>query len=164
MYAFIPGLKDRGDSESTRITLTDSDDDDFTSPPKKRARKDTSDKQMDEMMKHVLFIEDSITDMMSLQQSAGRIPLGLLKMTRDTFTCSICHIVPMSPPVIAARCCSSIIGCASCVDSWYSGPEALTKDCPKCRSERGYKDTVLLHSLDDFLTQIKQVIKEDDDD
>ena len=101
--------------------------------------------------------------MMSLQQSNSRIPLGLLKITQDTFKCAICRAVPITPPVIVAKCCKSILGCDTCVNSWYSRPDALTKHCPKCRVERGYNETLLLHGLDDFLTQIKNAIEDDDD-
>ena len=29
----------------------------------------------------------------------------------------------MTPPVIFARCCKIILGCQSCVDSWYRGED-----------------------------------------
>ena len=60
---------------------------------------------------------------------------------------SIAH----STPVVMAKCCHSIIGCEVCVNAWFSGPEALTKSCPRCSSERGYNETMRLMGLDHLL-------------
>ena len=164
LYAVKQGMKERVGSESARIILTDSEEEeDFECPPKKKPRKDASEKQLDSIMKDVSSIKDGIADMLSLQHSANRIPLGLLKIIRDSFKCCICHAVPMTPPVIVAKCCKSIVGCESCVNEWYSGIDALTKDCPKCRAERGYNETLLLRGLDDFLMQIREAIRDEDD-
>ena len=46
-----------------------------------------------------------------------------------------------------------------CLNSWYSGQEALTKTCPSCRAERGYNETMLLLGLNDFLTEIRKAIQ-----
>ena len=60
-------------------------------------------------------------------------------------------------PILLAKCCKSIIGCEECVNRWYSGPDALTKSCPRCRSERGYNETMRVLGLDDLLTGLKRL-------
>ena len=63
-----------------------------------------------------------------------KIPLGLKKLLNDALKCHICTTV-MKPPVIIAKCCNTLIGCEECINRWYSGPEALTKQCPRlCRA------------------------------
>ena len=73
------------------------------------------------------------------------------------------HMLPVRPPVIVTKCCKVVLGCDSCVNDWFSGPDALTKSCPSCRAERGYNETMLLRGLDEFLTEIRKVIQTDDE-
>ena len=86
---------------------------------------------------------------MSLTKDA-KILLGLKKLLNDALKCHICTTV-MKPPVIISKCCKTLIGCEECINQWYSGPEALTKQCPRCRAERGYNETMRLLGLDDLL-------------
>ena len=51
------------------------------------------------------------------------IPLGLKRIMMETFQCSISMSAPVVPPVIYARCCKHLLGCQSCVDTWYGGEE-----------------------------------------
>jgi hypothetical protein len=51
-----------------------------------------------------------------------KVPLGLQKLLRDSFRCTICQVEPMRPPVILSKCCKSLLGCEECVNTYYSGP------------------------------------------
>jgi len=91
--------------------------------------------------------------------AAMRVPLWLYRLIGDTFMCTICRSIPIKPPVIMTKCCKSILGCEACVNSWYSGEEALTKTCPCCRAERGYSETMLLRGLDSFLVEAAKIMQ-----
>ena len=91
----------------------------------------------------------------------SKLPLGLKKTLTDCLKCTICA-GPMKPPVIVTKCCKSLLGCEPCVNSWYSGQDALTKTCPKCRSARGYNETMILHGLDPLL-QMHNKLEGDDE-
>ena len=95
---------------------------------------------------------DDIFKVTSLQQ----LPTGLQYLLSETFKCKICHST-ISPPVIITKCCKSILGCSECSSMWYSGPEALSKPCPCCRSERGYNETMNLRGLDDLIIKLKEI-------
>ena len=45
-----------------------------------------------------------------------KVPLALYCKLAEVFKCNICQHSPITP-VIFARCCKSIIGCQSCVDT-----------------------------------------------
>ena len=87
------------------------------------------------------------------------MPLGLRGLLQDTLKYKICHIPPMRPPIILAKCCQSILGCESCVNWWYEGTDALSKLCPGCQGERDYAETIQLHGLDDLLSGIRDIIQ-----
>lgn len=86
------------------------------------------------------------------------LPLGLLAQLNDTFKCSICKSSPIVPPAIFARCCKRILGCMECTDKWYIGEDGR-RDCPLCRSDRGYSDTSKILGLDDFLITIRELLQ-----
>ena len=67
----------------------------------------------------------------------------------------------MKPPIIFARCCKSVIGCQSCVDTWYRGEERQQCTCPNCREARAYVETCKINGLDDFLTGIAPLLDVD---
>lgn len=136
--------------------LSDSEDD---FQPRRKAKKQDRE---DAVLTGISDIKSSIAEMMSITEST-RIPLGLYKIARDTFRCSICHIVPARPPIIVAKCCKTILGCEQCVNGWFSGPDALSKSCPSCRADRGYNETMLLRGLDDFIVGIKNLIQTSDE-
>ena len=151
------------------IVLSDSDDDFETQPTqpcskKRKIAQSDVEKKLDAVMNELLEVKATMTEMMTLQKTT-RIPLSLLKIMRDTFQCSICHVVPVKPPVIITKCCKTVLGCSTCVNAWYSGQKALTKSCPKCRAPRGYNETMLLHGLDDFITKANSLLElpEDED-
>ena len=77
--------------------------------------------------------------------------------------CNICQHSPITPPVIFARCCKSIIGCQSCVDTWYRGDSGISKKCPLCGTERALPETMRLHGLDDFLQGIQPILTQPQD-
>jgi pectin methylesterase-like acyl-CoA thioesterase len=67
----------------------------------------------------------------------------------------------MKPPIIFARCCKSVLGCQSCVDTWYRGDEGQQRTFPNCREARAYVDTCKINGLDDFLTGIAPLLEVD---
>ena len=82
--------------------------------------------------------------------------LSALKQSlMDCLKCKICQSSPFTLPIILAKCCSNILGCQTCMDAWFSGPEALTKVCPICKCDRGYANTLRLHGIDELLDTSK---------
>ena len=107
-------------------------------------------------------IKEALGEMMTLSADSS-IPMGLKRILRETFKCRVCHNVPINPPVIVTKCCKTILGCESCINSWYSGEDALTKTCPSCRAARGYNETMLLRGLDDFWIQVRKAIQTEEE-
>ena len=68
----------------------------------------------------------------------------------------------MTPPVIFTKCCRSLLGCMGCVNEWYSGPDAFTKNCPNCSTERGCVETVRIAGIDEFLEVIRPLYDDSD--
>ena len=85
------------------------------------------------------------------------MPLGLTTLLLDAFRCSICKGSPITPPVIFARCCKSIVGCQHCIDHWYRGDQGVSKKCPLCRGDRGFADTTIILGLDDLLIGVNSL-------
>lgn len=115
-----------------------------------------------------LWLDDlkSIKEMLVKVLSATsntKVPVALDPLFRDAFKCTICAIVPIQPPLIVSKCCKSILGCQSCIDTWFSGENACSKSCPKCRAERGYAETMRLNGFDELLTQLKNIMSSDTD-
>lgn len=144
-----------------RITFEDSDDDDDFEPlhtsSKKRRTEAVSEDKLDLVIDELGSIKSTLSNMMTLNENSA-VPLGLRSIIANTFKCTICHSVPIKPPVITTKCCKTILGCEDCVNTWYSGDEALTKTCPSCRAERDYNETLLLRGLDEFLNQVSKVM------
>ena len=92
------------------IVLSDSDDDFETQPtqPCSKKHKIAQSDVEKTVMNELLEVKATMTEMMTLQKTT-RIPLSLLKIMRDTFQCSICHIVPVKPPVIITKCCKTVL-------------------------------------------------------
>ena len=142
-----------GPNRRTRSSFIDtsnsSDDDQDRSrddPINKKRR--CEDKILQRLDDEVASIRDILEDMMSLTPDT-HILMGLQRVLRDTFKCQICHSVPVRPPVIVTKCCRNILGCQVCVDTWYSGPEAMTMTCPMCCAEWGCNETMVLRGLTD---------------
>ena len=104
----------------------------------------------------VSVIRETITEMMTLTADCS-MPLGLKRVVNDTFKCCICHVIPVKPPIIVTKCCKNMLGCQECVNTWYSGPDAMLKTCPICRAERGCNETMVLRGLTEFLESIRKI-------
>ena len=113
--------------------------------------------KVDDVKTTLETMKREIQDILHLDQ-ASNVPMGLKHMVRNTFQCKICLGIPMSPPVVMAKCCKTIIGCEQCINRWYAVSEALTKSCPNCRVERGYSEIMILRGLDSFLTEAREVV------
>lgn len=92
-----------------------------------------------------------------------KIPLPLKESIFLAFQCKICRSL-MVPPVIFSKCCRSLLGCVSCVDQWYSGPNGLMKSCPNCSTERCYAETIRMAGMDDFMETIRPLYEDSDSD
>ena len=68
-----------------------------------------------------------------------------------------CNTIPMMPPILYVQCCKSIIGCETCVNSWYQDEDALTKACPLCGLGRGYNETIILTGFDGFISEMQNL-------
>ena len=141
-----------GDLKKFGHTADSSSSDNELEPPKKKLVYSDIDKNIKALRNQV----DSLLEV----QGTLRLPLSLRKLLLENFKCIVCRSV-MKPPVIFARCCKRIVGCESCVDTWYRGAQSegnLSQTCPQCRSERAYADTCRINGLDDFLQGIGRMI------
>ena len=48
----------------------------------------------------------------------------------NVFKCMICHSL-MTSPVSFASCCKQLLGCGTCLQSWFVNNDS----CPHCRAE-----------------------------
>lgn len=106
------------------------------------------------------LVKSSLEEIFALTKDSA-VPLGLLRVIKDTFKCSMCLGIP-EPPVVTTKCCKSILGCETCVNRWYSGPTALRKQCPLCKSERGYSDIMIMRGLDNFIAEVAKLNYKED--
>ena len=154
-------MKKRGKGKGRKMpVLSDYEDDDEDSPltpAAKRKKGDCGSAEIASIMEDVRSIHRDLQTVLKLTPES-KVPLGLKQVLFDTFRCNICISTPMAPPIIYTRCCKRILGCQSCVDSWYAGEEGMTKKCPICRAERAYADTAQLKGLDDFLEAITPIL------
>ena len=90
-----------------------------------------------------------------------KLSLGLLTALDDAFKCCICYRSPCTPPVIACRSCSTLLGCQSCLDQLFNG--SMTQPCPKCREPRGIANTFILKGFDDVIRQTAKLEESSDD-
>ncbi|XP_052250467.1 uncharacterized protein LOC127857823 [Dreissena polymorpha] len=76
------------------------------------------------------------------QMTTGKVVVAVNReeerAIKDAFTCVICK-GPVSHPIFAT-CCKSLVGCRTCVDTWYDRPPPAS--CPKCRSQDGTRHAV----------------------
>lgn len=125
----------------------------FLGPPAKKT------KSIDSLIDD---IKESVTDIMGLSKDS--FPLGLKKLVIDAFVCTICGVVPINPPIMVTKCCKAILGCKSCVNEWFSGEDALTKPCPKCKQRRGFGEVMHLRGLDNFLIGLQKALGETEEE
>ena len=142
-------------SSRKRPIVLDSDDKSFA--PSTRQR---TEEKLDDLMHEVENLNDSLKDIVSLTKNSP-FPVKPKSILRDTFKCTIFHVVPFRPPAIVIKCSKTILGCKVYVNGWYSGPDALTKSCPSFRTDCGYYNTILLCGLDGFLAEVKVVFDEE---
>ena len=105
-------------------------------------------------------VGESKQELMKILQFSNEndVPLALKNLVKETFSCKICHKAPFAPPIVASTCCGAIIGCQSCIQSWYgTGSDVFDKACPLCRAERGYSHTFRLCGMDDFLIKLNKM-------
>ena len=134
--------------------VSDGSDDDFVPKKFKAAEKDQDIRKMES---DIIDVKCMVTEMLEVNKSLP-LPRGITKLVKEAFQCRICHDTPMKPPIIATKCCSSLIGCDECVNTWYDGVNGLTKMCPHCNEPRGYAFMFQFKGLDDFLTGMRKVL------
>ena len=156
LYAVLSNNGDDTSLLSKRSRQVGDSDDDFEICTKK-----PKDDKLETILHNVESIKESLSDIFSLSENSC-VPLGLKRVIRDTFQCTICRQVPIHPPVIITKCCKTILGCETCVNTWYSGPDMLTKTCPSCRAERGCNETMVLRGLEEFLAQMGKLLQRDE--
>ena len=122
---------------------------------------DTAVQSSDELQQAIALMQQVKKDTELIQLGmwarSDFIPSAFKEALEYTFKCKICQSVTFKAPIILARCCSNIIGCQTCVDTWFSGPNALNKNCPICQQERGYAHTSTLHGLDELVAEVEKL-------
>jgi len=137
------------------ISDSDSSEEDFL-PPRKKMTPATS-AEVRQVSKEVKQVQQQIESFFQITTSM-RVPPGLHKLLLESFKCHICHVSPIEPPVIFARCCRRILGCQVCADTWYRQDDNMARTCPMCRAERAYSDTTTLRGLDDLLKGLGPIL------
>jgi len=136
--------------------------DDELAEPFERMGRTRYDKMLHRLNDEVASVRGTI--MTSLTQALAKdatLPMRFKRIIKDTFKCRICHSTPMVPPVIVTKCCKNVLGCKTCVDTWYSGADAMSKSYPVCRAERGQNETMIIRGLADFMEAVKGMIGKD---
>ena len=166
----IHRLRARGKGKRCPILLNsedeDDDSDDFLQPARKRKLSNATHEAITDasaIMKDVAEMKKDLKSVLALTPESS-IPLGLKRIMMETFQCSICMSAPVVPPIIYARCCKRLLGCQSCVDTWYGGEEGKMKKCPICRNERAYAETAMLKGFDEFLQAIAPILGKEQDE
>lgn len=90
-----------------------------------------------------------------------RLPIALRRIITDTFNYHICRSL-LRPPVIFTKCCRYLLGCQTCVDTWYGGEKGRTKQCPRCWADRGFAETCQVYGLDEFLASMAPLLVDDE--
>ena len=147
-------------STTNIIDISSSDSDSEIIPLVKRKRTSMDSIKLQRIQDDIKEIKVELSKVFLLT-STMQVPIGLRRLLYDTFRCGICRSTPMKPPIIFARCCKSVLGCQSCVDTWYRGDEGQQCTCPNCREARAYVDTCKINGLDDFLMGIAPLLEVD---
>lgn len=135
-------------------TVDSSNDEDYEPGPVGKRREVTNSSNRSDIQ----IIKEDIEELKSrTTDTATNLPLGLQSEIRGSFKCTICHVLPIKPPVILAKCCKSIIGCEQCINQWYGGPDGLMKTCPLCRTERAFTETMRLNGLEGFISSLASI-------
>ena len=100
-----------------------------------------------------------VCDILKVNQA---LPLGVVQLLREAFVSKICHATPMTPPVIATKCCNTLHGCEECVITWFDGADGLSKKCPHYSEPRRYASTFQFKGRDEFLVGVRGLTKCDE--
>lgn len=143
--------------------ISDDSDDDFV-PRKFNKKFDVAEKDQTfhQIKGDIKDVKCMMTEMLEINKSLP-LPLGITKLVKDAFQCKICHETPMKTPIIATKCCSSLLGCEECVNTWYDGVHGLSKKCPHCNEPRGYAFTFQFKGLDEFITGMGKALRSEED-
>lgn len=144
-------------SRKSAVADLDSSDEESDFANSSLPKKQKLEKRIDEIGEDVLEIKETITEMLSLTPNT-KLPMGFQRLVRDAFKCQMCHSIP-NPPLIVSKCCKQLLGCESCVNNWFGGPDAMLKTCPLCREPRGRNETMLFRGFDDFVERVKVVFE-----
>ena len=155
-------LKERKRTSNVINISSSSSDEELITPFAKRKRTAEFVK-LSNISSELREVKDGIDKIFTVTNNMS-VPIGLRSVLYDTFKCSICQSTPMVLPTIFAKCCKSIWGCQSCVDTWYRGGEGQTRTCPRCRSDRAYVETCRINGLDDFLMIVAALLEADPED
>ena len=137
--------------------ISDDSDEDFT--PKRSRGVNHGDIQM--VNSQISEVKSMVSEILKVNQTLS-LAVGVVKLLRDAFICEICHATPMMPPVIATKCCNTLLGCGECVNAWFDGADGLSKKCPHCNEPRGYVSTFQFKGIDEFLVGVRALIKCDE--
>lgn len=137
--------------------VSDDRKDEFVPKSSKKAKLVTN-TDFEELKSQINEIKEMLNDILQVNQEVS-LPLGVVKLLRDAFMCKICHETPIKPPVIATKCCCTLLGCKVCVNRWYEGTDSLSKKCPYCNEARGYASTHQFKGIHEFLVEVSHLIK-----
>jgi len=146
-----------GDRKKPARNHGDSDDESFKANKKVKRSISELEKDVSAIANDLHELKESMASLITVN-SAIQLPLSLAKLVQDGFKCKICLVTPMKPPVVASRCCNTLLGCSSCVNKWYEGDGGLDRGCPNCREARGYAHSVQFKGLDEFLQGFSSVM------
>ena len=125
-------------------------------PKRKRPNESSLEVKIDEINEEIKSMKKEIQKFHNLA-FRHKFSASLLSELEESFSCLICKRAPARKPLLGCIECSSVIGCQTCVNEWYSGANSLNKKCPKCRVERGLSKSIILRGFDGLLTQIKNL-------
>lgn len=109
-------------------------DEDYNPQPSTKRRKE---EHMQIIQTDIQSIKADVEIKSLTMDPKTQTPLGLKNQVCETFKCCICHVchvVPIRPPLIIAKCCKSIIGCEQCINEWYGGRRWIVKNLPTLQS------------------------------
>ena len=135
---------------SDKCVADTSSDSDQEPGPRKKAKISQHD-----IDKNIKGIKDQLDSLFTVQKTL-KVPLALRKIFAEDFQCVCCEGV-MKPPIIFSRCCKRLIGCEACIDTWFKGEGARSKQCPHCGTERAFTETSRVNGLDEFLEAIAKL-------
>ena len=71
-------------------------------------------------------------------------------VVNKVFKLLICHAL-MTSPISATICCKQVLGCGTCVESWFVNHDS----CPLCKSDE--IATIQFTSFSDLLEKVRQL-------